>query len=222
MQCGCPECGMFMGQDVRGASSRCVCPNCGYACDACLGTNTMMEKGSYEMPASFAAMLEKTEEQREEQHRKAMNAALNYLTAQDRTAMQMERHLKKRGFEQDEISAAMSKLSGYGYIDDRDYARRFVKQEVENKNMGKRAVAAKLYRSGIDRDTAGEYLDAVDDDTERENALYWARKFDRSVTEPDERKKRDKLARRLINKGFSYESINYALGALDDEQEEWE
>ena len=77
-------------------------------------------------------------------------------------------------------------------------------------------------RSGIDRDTAGEYLAEVDDDTERENALYWARKFDRSVTEPDERKKRDKLARRLINKGFSYESINYALGALDDEQEEWE
>lgn len=45
MVCGCPNCGALMIQEVRGISSRCVCKDCGYVCDACLGTNSMIQKG---------------------------------------------------------------------------------------------------------------------------------------------------------------------------------
>ena len=219
MQCGCPECGTLMGQDVKGASSRCVCPNCGYACDACLGTASVMEKGHYVMPESFAKQLEEQEARR----RKAMDAAGWYLGLGDKTASQMEKYLKKRGFEADDISATLQKLNGYGYVDDRDYARRFVEQEVGGKKLGRRAVEARLYKKGIDRETAREFLDQVDPETECENALLWAKKLSEKLEEPDARKKRDKLARRLIGKGFSYESINRALNALEDDSgEQWD
>ena len=45
MVCGCPNCGALMIQEVKGVHSRCVCKDCGYSCDACLGTATMIQKG---------------------------------------------------------------------------------------------------------------------------------------------------------------------------------
>ena len=43
MRCGCPHCGAFMvnmGED----QSVCVCPDCGYRCNACLGTGTAITR----------------------------------------------------------------------------------------------------------------------------------------------------------------------------------
>lgn len=38
MRCGCPQCGIYMVQREHGLSSGCVCPNCSFSCDACMGT----------------------------------------------------------------------------------------------------------------------------------------------------------------------------------------
>lgn len=45
MVCGCKQCDTLMVQAEKGLSSQCVCPACGAVCDACLGTNSMIEKG---------------------------------------------------------------------------------------------------------------------------------------------------------------------------------
>lgn len=216
MQCGCPVCGTFMGQVERGADSRCVCPNCGFACDACLGTSTVMPRGSYTMPESFAAELE-----REEESKRAMNAALHYLTATDRTKSQMEQNLLKKGFSGEVVKATIEKLENYGYVDDKDYAARFVKQQVENKGLGKRTVANKLYQRGIDSETAQEALLSVDEETERQNAISWAIKFNHRIDEADPRKKREKIVRRLVLKGFSYDVINSALREVLSDEEDY-
>lgn len=43
MRCGCPQCGAFMIQ-ADGDASVCVCPDCGYRCNACLGTGTALTR----------------------------------------------------------------------------------------------------------------------------------------------------------------------------------
>ena len=43
MRCGCPQCVAFMVQAEVGASV-CVCPDCGYRCNACLGTGTALSR----------------------------------------------------------------------------------------------------------------------------------------------------------------------------------
>ena len=43
MRCGCPECEAFMIHADEGRSA-CVCPECGYRCTACLGTNSVVTK----------------------------------------------------------------------------------------------------------------------------------------------------------------------------------
>ena len=44
MRCGCPACGQFMVQQESGDYLGCVCPDCGYRCDACMGTDTVLSR----------------------------------------------------------------------------------------------------------------------------------------------------------------------------------
>ena len=41
MRCSCHVCDTYMNQS-EGLELGCVCPNCGYRCQACLGTNSVV------------------------------------------------------------------------------------------------------------------------------------------------------------------------------------
>ena len=43
MRCSCKQCGTYM---IQTESERlgCACPECGYRCDDCLGTNTVVSR----------------------------------------------------------------------------------------------------------------------------------------------------------------------------------
>lgn len=43
MRCGCPECGVYMNH-AEDLTMGCVCPNCGYRCAACMGTNSVIDR----------------------------------------------------------------------------------------------------------------------------------------------------------------------------------
>lgn len=43
MRCGCPHCETYMIQSETERMA-CVCPECGYRCNACLGTNTVISR----------------------------------------------------------------------------------------------------------------------------------------------------------------------------------
>ena len=50
-RCSCKECGTYM---IQAESDRlgCVCPDCGYRCDDCLGTNTVVGRDRLKALAS--------------------------------------------------------------------------------------------------------------------------------------------------------------------------
>lgn len=43
MRCSCKECGVYMVQ-AESDHLGCVCPECGYRCTDCLGTNTVVSR----------------------------------------------------------------------------------------------------------------------------------------------------------------------------------
>ena len=45
MRCSCKECGVYMLQ-AESSHLGCVCPECGYRCKDCLGTNTVVSRES--------------------------------------------------------------------------------------------------------------------------------------------------------------------------------
>ena len=44
MRCGCPECGTLMIHEESGRNLCCCCPDCGYRCSACLGTDSVLSR----------------------------------------------------------------------------------------------------------------------------------------------------------------------------------
>ncbi len=43
MRCSCVQCDTYMIQSESGQTG-CVCPECGYRCHACMGTNTVISR----------------------------------------------------------------------------------------------------------------------------------------------------------------------------------
>ena len=69
MRCSCKECGVYMTQ-AESAHLGCVCPDCGYRCTDCLGTNTVVSREALASlafdprfdPASLAASFQRQDE----------------------------------------------------------------------------------------------------------------------------------------------------------------
>lgn len=43
MRCACPHCDLYMIQSETGEPA-CYCPECGYRCNACMGTDTVISR----------------------------------------------------------------------------------------------------------------------------------------------------------------------------------
>ena len=56
MRCSCHDCGTYMNQS-EGLELGCVCPECGYRCKACLGTNSVVSRDKLKALASDPAFL---------------------------------------------------------------------------------------------------------------------------------------------------------------------
>ena len=69
MRCSCHDCGTYMNQS-EGIELGCVCPECGYRCADCLGTNTVVSREALRSlafdprfdPKNIAASFERSDE----------------------------------------------------------------------------------------------------------------------------------------------------------------
>ena len=56
MRCSCHVCDTYMAQS-EGLELGCVCPNCGYRCKACLGTDSVISRDALKSLANSEALL---------------------------------------------------------------------------------------------------------------------------------------------------------------------
>lgn len=146
-------------------------------------------------------------------------AALRYLSQRGASRAQLARVLRRRvdrdarrreeppSPEADEwIDAILTKMEGWGYLDDAKYAEDKAKA-MRRRGASRRKIQAKLAEKGIDREVADAALEDHDRDAERAAAdkLVKRRKFGR---DPERRQK--ELAA-LARAGFSYDVAKAAL-----------
>jgi regulatory protein len=102
-------------------------------------------------------------------------------------------------------------LKEYHYIDDAEYARRYVRASSSRKS--RRRIQSDLEQRGVARTLIAEALEEQPVDEESQiRALLIKKKF-----QPDERMEPDEY-RRLMNalarKGFSYDNIHRVMGRM--------
>lgn len=142
--------------------------------------------------------------------RSAMNQALYYLGLQARTTRQVREYLAKKGHDEAVIDATLSKIIEYGYLNDEEFAQRFVRSQGTLRG-GRRKLEGKLAQKGVDKETASSAVKELSDEEELLCAKEWIRKWEKQLEGISERQKRDKICRRLSARGFEWDVIQKAV-----------
>jgi regulatory protein len=143
--------------------------------------------------------------------------ALGLLAVRARSRNELERRLRSAGFEQEEISETLDRLSAVGLVDDEAFARAFAEHAVGTRGEGRWAVESALIARGVSRETidvvVSEVTEERGDESDRALALARSRlgRLGRGDPAAAYRKLFSFLARRGYPPSVSREAARLAL-----------
>ena len=139
--------------------------------------------------------------------KKAREKAVYYLQFSGKTESELRKKLAEQEFSPASVDSAIEFVKKYRYLDDEDYARRFVEKNGNKKS--RKQMTYELAQKGVSR----EILDLVFEDmTVDEEAQIMVILEKRKYPGDDaSREEKQKISAYLARKGFSYESINSSL-----------
>lgn len=159
---------------------------------------------------------------RENEEKKSLEMALNYLSYRPRSRKEMIDYLLRKGVDSITIELTLKKLEEYGYIDDLGFASGWTKAKMNIKPMGKRMMARELYQKGISRDIIEKALEQVDETEEEQAALILAKKYIKRYEKLQGKERLYKIGQALARRGFEWELIQRVCNKLNIGQEEGE
>ena len=116
-------------------------------------------------------------------------------------------HLKKKGYAQEGIDLAISRLKSYGYLNDEYFASLQAKELAKTK--GKLFIKRDLISKGVSEDIIQNVLEELDGDDNscKEVALKWLK----NKPLPLDLKNKEKLYRFLMSRGYTFDIIKRAV-----------
>ena len=89
-----------------------------------------------------------------------LEAALRFLEARQRSAVEVRRRLLLRGYRADLVDSTLDRLVELGILDDAAFAQAWVESRDRARPRGERALRAELRRKGIDRQVVDDVLES--------------------------------------------------------------
>ena len=149
-----------------------------------------------------------------------MDHAMRYLTARDRTVSEMQTYLDGKEYGEADIDATVERLIVLGLLNDARYAVRFVETRLASKPVSRRHLWEQLKGHGISDELIRAALDTVEPEDELQNARAVAEKYTRQMKDLDPDMRRERVLKRLLSRGFSYDVSRKAMDSVAEE-EEW-
>lgn len=143
---------------------------------------------------------------------KAQDTALHYIGYKMRTEEEIRRKLQEKDFAGDVILEVMEFLRKYGYVNDREYCEKYIRERLRLHPKSAYALRQELRQKGVPAKTIEEALEATEID-EAGDALGWLEKKARGW--PPEGKEKKRLQDFLLRKGYSYDIIREAFLRMD-------
>ncbi len=139
----------------------------------------------------------------------AKNFALRLVSLKVKSTAKVIQKLKQKGFTETEVQAAINFLVEFGYIDDRIFAKNYIKFALENKKHSVARIKQDLFRKGIDKEIVAEALKEFEtDEFEIENGYKIAKKKLEQLLRQNKPNPIPRLCQYLFGKGFGWETIN--------------
>lgn len=146
----------------------------------------------------------------------------NYCSYQDRSTQEVRQKLRDLETAPELVVEYMNKLIEYKFLDEKRFARSFVRGKFQFKKWGKIKIRQEIRAKGVDNKLVQEMLDTEIEPAEYEAVLYKIIAFkNRSLREPNPQRRRQKLAQHALGKGFEshlvWKNISLVLEADNDE-----
>jgi regulatory protein len=128
---------------------------------------------------------------------------------------ELRRALLERGHEGDEVEAAIARLRGERYLDDRGFAERFARSRMSHQGLGRARVRQGLRRRGVARtETEAGLAGALLEVDERAVLESLARRYWRQHARVEPERRLPRLWAFLLRRGFSASLVHERLKAL--------
>lgn len=149
---------------------------------------------------------------------RATAAALQFLGYRPRSEGEIQRRLRQRGFAGGAIDATIAKLRDWRYVDDGDFAHRWIENRLVHRPRSARLLAQELRQKGVDAGTAASAIDESDIDEVADAKALANDKMRRLSGVPEEVRTR-RVTGFLARRGYGFEVIRTALQQLDVDPE---
>ncbi len=156
---------------------------------------------------------------REDVYHRAWSRALSFLAHKARTCTEVRRRMNDIGAPADVSDRVVARLEDLGYLDDREYAARYVESRMRSRGYGPRRLAEELKKKGIPRRDAEKAVAALDE-AEVSQTLHdlAVRSLDRYRSVDDDRERRRKATAWLARRGYSYDRIRTMLDRVETDR----
>lgn len=143
--------------------------------------------------------------------------AFKYAAGKNKTEFMISQNLRQKGFDKNEISAALDYLREYKVTDEMEFCRKYIQLCIERKSSGKIKIRSELLRKGVDSKTVDTALEKYfPDDNLLQLAMKAAEKKLRLIAGKPEDKKKLSLINSLRNAGFQESIIRKVIEQIAD------
>ncbi len=140
----------------------------------------------------------------------ALKKILHYCDYQDRCKKEIFTKLNSFELDADDKAFILDFLNDEGYINDERYCRSYVKSKLNLKKWGINKIKLSLIAKGIDRDIIDSVVSEIDEDSYKEELVKLLE--NKKINESDPYKRKAKLIRYAVGKGYSLSMVMEVLG----------
>ena len=131
-------------------------------------------------------------------------AAMDYLARREHTRVELQRKLRLKGYEQDEIDMALDKLIDQGLLSDRRFAEAFAGYRARS-GRGPLKIEQELRQHGVDEPLIADVMQSLDVDWQVLARQVWHKKFG---VLPQDLKEKAHQQRFMQQRGFEGSMVN--------------
>lgn len=160
--------------------------------------------------------------ERAEQAYRAVSVAMRAIEARPRSTQELRERLKRKGFAEDLIEAAIERLQDLGLVDDAAFARFWVESRQNSRMRGHSALRDELRRKGVGSQLIDETLrdeDLVGDPHQQAEQIA-RQALRRYAGSPDFQSFARRMGGLLQRRGYSFDTIRPIIAQLWREREQ--
>lgn len=154
----------------------------------------------------------------EDSVRQAKDQALRYLSIRPHSRLELVRKMREKGHRFEIINRALDELEKIDLVNDEEFARLFIQNELRLRPAGRILLTRKLGSKGIKREMYEPLLkELLSEELEIEIARRLTKKFLKANSRYSGKKLKEKLIRYLQGKGFTWEHIRRVANFLKED-----